>query len=456
MTVIRSVLWIGPAERFESALEREAPTLDLVWERDVASALGLGGTAFDAVLLDADDAARALADLGTIAPRFPGAPRVVRIGRASARQRRQLEAAGAAAVIERPARASGRTAVEVDELEKLLRASGVRSTPRGDARNTPSGFERILGESPALTRVLDLAERAAATRASVLLSGETGTGKELVAGAIHRAGPRRSQPFVAANCAALPETLLESALLGHARGAFTGADRDHRGLFEEADGGTLFLDEIGETSPAFQAALLRVLQERTVRPVGASRERRVDVRVISATHRDLWREASEGRFREDLFYRLAVFPIHLPPLRERPADVLQLASRFLERFGREEGRPGCTLSPEAARLLQSHRWPGNVRELENEIQRAVALAEPGTALTPGHFSERLGRTLAPLDGALSGPFTGETLRESLGRVEAWLVRRALDANGGQRSETARRLGLTREGLYKKMKRLGIE
>ena len=237
------------------------------------------------------------------------------------------------------------------------------------------------------------------------------------------------------------------------RAALTGAERDKRGLFEAAHRGTLFLDEVGETSAVLQAKLLRVLEQREVRPVGATRSRPVDVRVLAATNRDLWRDARTGRFREDLYYRLAVFPIHLPPLRERPGDLLALAEHFLAVHGRAEGKQGAVLSPEAIRLLQAHCWPGNVRELDNEIQRALALSRPGETLTPLHFSERLSTILEPIDAAVE---PGESLRDTLGRVEAWLIRRSLDAHGGRRAETARMLGVTREGLYKKMKRLNIE
>jgi transcriptional regulator with GAF, ATPase, and Fis domain len=219
-----------------------------------------------------------------------------------------------------------------------------------------------------------------------------------------------------------------------------------------ADGGTLFLDEVGETSGPFQAKLLRALQEREVRPIGGARSRAVDVRVVAATNRDLWREGAAGGFRPDLYFRLAVFPIHIPPLRERAGDVLRLASHFLAAHGRSEGKPGVRLSPEAERLLEAHPWPGNVRELENEIQRALALVEPGDTLAPEHFSERLRAILPPIEASLR---PGDTLRETLDRVEAWLIREALSAHGGRRAQTARRLGVTREGLYKKMQRLGI-
>jgi transcriptional regulator with PAS, ATPase and Fis domain len=298
-----------------------------------------------------------------------------------------------------------------------------------------------------------LVECAAASQATVLLTGETGTGKELVARAIHDGSRRRERSFVAVNCAAFPDTLLESELFGHEKGAFTGADRAQPGLFVAADRGTLFLDEVSETSVPFQAKLLRALQEREVRAVGSARARSVDARVIAASNRDLWEEVGRGRLREDLFYRLAVFPIHVPPLRERPGDVTAIAEFLLERHGRRERKRGVKLSRDAAYLLEAYRWPGNVRELENEIQRALALAAPGEALTPAHFSRRLFELKESADAATR---PGETLREALQRTEALLIRRALDDHDGRRAATARSLGITREGLYKKMKRFRIE
>jgi transcriptional regulator with PAS, ATPase and Fis domain len=359
----------------------------------------------------------------------------------------ELTRAGAAEVLLRALGDESSTEL-LARLERLARPEPLR-TPRTP---TPSAQREIVGESPGMRRVLSLAERASRSRATVLLSGETGTGKELVARAIHRDGPRAAQPFVAVNCAAFPDTLLESELFGHVRGAFTGADREKHGLFEAAHGGTLFLDEIGETSGPFQAKLLRVLQEREVRPVGGSRSRGVDVRVVAATNRDLWCEGSVGSFRPDLYFRLAVFPLHIPPLRERVGDVHRLARHFLEIHGRIEGKPGVRLTPEAERLLEAHAWPGNVRELDNEIQRALALAEPGETLGPEHFTDRLRAILPPIEANLR---PGDTLRETLDRVEAWLIREALAAHGGRRTQTARRLGVTREGLYKKMQRLNI-
>jgi Nif-specific regulatory protein len=258
---------------------------------------------------------------------------------------------------------------------------------------------------------------------------------------------------VAVNCAAFPDSLLESELFGHVRGAFTGADRDKPGLFAEADGGTVFLDEIGETSGPLQATLLRVLQEREVRPVGSARSRPVDVRVIAATNRKLKNEAARGFFRQDLYYRLAVFPISVPPLRERREDILLLAEHFLKRHGERESKPGCRLSRPAAHLLVAHDWPGNVRELENEIQRALALSDPGSLITPKLLSQAVAGITIPIR---ENTRPGDTLRANMDRIEAWLIRRALEQHGQRRTATARKLGITREGLYKKMKRLNIE
>jgi transcriptional regulator with PAS, ATPase and Fis domain len=312
----------------------------------------------------------------------------------------------------------------------------------------------FVAESPGMRAVASLALRAAQSRITVLLLGETGTGKEVVARAIHAASARAERPFIAINCAALPDALLESELFGHTRGAFTGAERDRRGAFEEAHSGTLFLDEVGETSAAFQAKLLRVLQERAVRPLGSARSREVDVRVVAATHRELRHEVAHGRFREDLFFRLHVFPIRIPPLRERTEDVVALARHFLARHAASEHNAACSLSPGSQRRLLAHRWPGNVRELENAIARALVLAAPGTALAEEHFDLAAGE---PPPAEVEGlEHAGEEhLRDTLARVEAWLIRTALDRHAGHRSETARRLGLTREGLYKKMKRFNV-
>jgi transcriptional regulator with GAF, ATPase, and Fis domain len=461
MQPIRTILWLSRGDGIPVEIAGEAPTLDFVWERSVEDALALEPEHFDALVIDAENAGEALATLRRLraARRLP--PLIVRLEPGEAEARAQLLAAGAAEVLARVDIAEHAAAELRASVEKLARgparpsaAAGATAAPGARATAAPSARapapDGIVGESPVMQQLFELVACASRARATVLVSGETGTGKELIARAIHRGSPRAAQSFVAVNCAAFPDTLLESELFGCVKGAYTGADRDRAGLFEAADGGTLFLDEVGETSSAFQAKLLRVLQERELRPVGGSRSRRVDVRVVAASNRDLWRQSQTSAFRADLYYRLAVFPIEVPSLRERRGDIALLAARFLTLHG-DAARPN-PLAAESARLLEAYAWPGNVRELENEIQRALALAPPGSPLEPRHFSARLREPLEPVTAALP---PGGSLRENLDRVEAWLIRRELDAHGGRRAETARRLAITREGLYKKMKRLGI-
>ncbi len=290
------------------------------------------------------------------------------------------------------------------------------------------------------------------TRATVCIEGETGTGKELIAGAIHHRSQRRDRMFVAQNCAALPENLLESELFGHKRGAFTSADSDKKGLFEIADGGTLFLDEMGEMPLSLQAKLLRVLQEGTICPVGATAEKQVDVRIVCATNRDLANEVEKGRFRSDLYYRLMVFPIRLPPLRERREDIPLLARHFVERYAAEYRATLPGFSAEAEAALASYAWPGNIRELENEIQRLVIQAEPGCWIEVTDLSPRLRK----IEGTVAkvAPKKG-TLREMMDQVERWLISEALRDHGGNKTRTAVTLGITREGLHKKLDKLGL-
>jgi Nif-specific regulatory protein len=286
----------------------------------------------------------------------------------------------------------------------------------------------------------------------VLIQGETGTGKELVARAVHYTSRRAEHLFVAQNCSALPENLLESELFGHVRGAFTGADRDKKGLFELADGGTIFLDELGEMPLSLQAKLLRVLQEGEIWPVGAPRPKKVDVRVVSATHRDLEKMVADGSFRQDLFYRLHVFPLRLPPLRERRNDIPILARFFLRKYAREFGRPATGFTPEAMERLKSHDWPGNVRELQNELQRVLIQRTEGDLVLVEDLSERIiGRTaLADAPDLPRG-----SLKDMLASIERVLLTRALREHGGNKTQTAKALGITREGLHKKLTRFGM-
>jgi transcriptional regulator with GAF, ATPase, and Fis domain len=310
----------------------------------------------------------------------------------------------------------------------------------------------LVGDSPAMRHLLSQIDRVAQTRATVLIEGETGVGKELVAASVHAHSPRHDRLFVAQNCATLPDNLLESELFGHKKGSFTGASEDKKGLFEIADGGTLFLDEIGEIPLALQAKLLRALQEGEIRPVGSSRPRHVDARIIVASNRNLEEEVREGRFREDLFYRLNVFPLKVPPLRERREDVPLLANYFLTRYVREFGKSISTLSAAALELLTAYAWPGNVRELQNEIQRLVIQAEPGGTIDVGLVSAKLHRRA---DSPIPAPATLGTLKATLEEIERKLVEQALREHGNNKTSTAKALGITREGLHKKLRQLKL-
>ncbi len=319
-------------------------------------------------------------------------------------------------------------------------------------------FERIIGRSPAIRGVLATSARVASTETTVLLTGESGTGKELVARAIHYASQRAAGPFVAINCAALPDTLLESELFGHERGAFTGADRLKPGRFELAAGGTLFLDEIGELSPGVQAKLLRVLQEREFQRVGGTTTLQADTRLIAATNRDLMREVEAGRFRSDLYYRLNVFSIHLPPLRKRGDDVLLLAEHFVQSIGARMAKAELGLSREAREALLRHTWPGNIRELQNAIERALIISEGGL-LTAAHFGISPS-TFMPHSSTQPIPAPAAPLpsfsQDSLPDLERRMVVDALQRAKGNKSRAADLLGLTRSQLYTRLKRHNIE
>jgi DNA-binding NtrC family response regulator len=306
----------------------------------------------------------------------------------------------------------------------------------------------IVAESPRSRALLELVRRVAPSRATVLIQGESGTGKELVARLLHYWSDRVGRPFVAVNCKAFAEGVLESELFGHEKGAFTGATGARAGCFQRATGGTLFLDEIGDIGPDFQAKLLRVLQESEVLPVGAARPVPVDVRVVAATNRSLRDEVADGRFREDLFFRLNVIPVPLAPLRERCEDILPLARHFLARHAAEAGRR-LGFAPETERALAAHRWPGNVRELENAVERGVVLARGETILPEDLLLEEDA-------GGAGAPQPGEaSLQECLDRAAAERIRAALEAARGQRAEAARALGIDRTTLYRMMKRLGL-
>jgi Nif-specific regulatory protein len=316
-------------------------------------------------------------------------------------------------------------------------------------------YTRLIGSSRAMQQLYALIEKAVDSDITVLIEGETGTGKELVARTIHHAGARKEGMFVAQNCAALPETLLESELFGHVKGAFTGATADKKGLFEVADAGTIFLDEIGEVPLGMQAKLLRVIAEGKIRPVGGLREKSVDVRIVSATNRDLAAEVREGRFREDLFYRLNVFPIRMPPLRDRREDVPSLALHFLEACAQRLRRQMKGFSAEAMDLLARYDYPGNVRELENEIERAVALSGDGEVITSEKLSEKF-RAAGEVSPEAVEAAEEMALKDAVGNFERRLIRDALRRADGNKTLAAQRLGLTRQSLQHKIKLYHIE
>lgn len=323
------------------------------------------------------------------------------------------------------------------------------------------GFDRIeRAPGSPMDAVCALAARVARYDLSVLLLGESGTGKELLARAIHYASPRAAGPFVVENCAAIPDTLLESELFGHKRGAFTGAVDDHVGLFQRAHGGTLFLDEIGETSPAFQVKLLRALQEGEVRPVGSTRAVPVDVRIVAATHRRLDEDVRAGSFREDLYYRLAGVSLAVPPLRERPGDIVPIAERVLREVAAELGRDGMRFSSAARACLVSYPWPGNIRELRNEIARAVALSDgeeiEASVLTGCVQRGQTGQAAQPLLQALPPQAARGTLEERLAAIEAMLLRETLLRHKWNKTRAAQELGLSRVGLRAKIRRYGLD
>jgi DNA-binding NtrC family response regulator len=313
------------------------------------------------------------------------------------------------------------------------------------------GMENIVGRDHRMLRTFDMIDSVADTRATVLISGESGTGKSLIARAIHRRSSRREKPFVEVACGALPETLLESELFGHVAGAFTGSAGDKIGKFKQADSGTIFLDEIGTASPSMQVKLLRVLQDFEFEQVGGNKTYRVDTRVILATNDDLAKAVAGGRFRQDLYYRVNVINIELPPLRTRLSDIPLLAHHFLDRARDETGKPIEGFTDEALAALQAHHWPGNVRELQNVVERAVLLGK-GPTIT----LEDLPRDLAMSAPMATPRSTGQTLKEALEAPERQIILETLQQHNWNRNATAAQLGINRTTLYKKMKRLGLE
>jgi len=384
---------------------------------------------------------------------LPAPPPVV-VVTADSTLRTAIEAvkAGAADYLSKP--------YEIDELRfvvaNTLETARLRTENRRLAEEVKrlAGQRRLLGESPAMRAVLDAIERVAPASAGVLIRGESGTGKELVARRVHELSERARGPFVAVNCAAIPDTLVESELFGHRRGAFTGADRDRPGKFRQADGGTLFLDEVGDMAPAVQAKLLRVLQEGIVEPLGGGDPISVDVRVLAATHRDLKAMAAESRFREDLLFRLRVVEIELPPLRDRGGDVLLLARNFLA----ASSRSGLTFAPETERALLAYPWPGNVRELANAVERATIFCR-SQVIQPEDLPQEVRTAATAEKDDLCTWDPDDDLqtakRKLVDRLERAMITEALREHGGNISQAARRLGLHRQSLQQKLHELGI-
>jgi two-component system, NtrC family, response regulator AtoC len=319
------------------------------------------------------------------------------------------------------------------------------SSSRPDVEHVADVLDGIIVADPAMARVFQVAKRLARVQTNVLILGETGVGKEVLAQQIHAWSPRARKPCVRLNCASLPDTLLESELFGHEKGAFTGADKRKTGWFEAADGGTLFLDETGELSPAMQAKLLSALENRAIIRLGGTQEIPVDVRIICATHRDLDAEVKAGRFREDLFYRISTFTMQVPPLRERPAEIAILAELFARELSVQMGLPIPSIGKEAARLLESHRWPGNVRELRNAIEHAVVLADG--VILPEHLPPSVSAKKSP-----AAPLPRGAMRAQLAELERKRIEEALALEDGNQTRAAQRLGMSRRTLVSKLAR----
>ncbi len=424
----------------------------------------------DAVLLDLNmPGVDGMAVLERLSPALPELPIVVLTGHGGVDTAVKAMRAGAVDFVVKPV-SPERLAVTLDNAMKLGSLRGEVSRLERQAEEGISSVD-IIGSSAGLTATVDLAGRAAQSQIPVLIEGESGVGKELFARYIQSCGPRSDMPMVTVNCGAIPENLIESLLFGHEKGSFTGASAKHIGKFQEASGGTLFLDEIGELRTDMQVKLLRALQEGQIDPVGAKKPVDVDVRLIAATNRDLFQMVEEGGFREDLYYRINVFPLHVPPLRERGEDVPSLIDHFIQRFALREGKQVTGIDESALAMLVDYPWPGNVRQLENAVFRAVVLCD-GTALTPADFphiaraqgvpvaSDTGSGTRAAPGGAGNGTqlglITGDGSLRPLADVEADVIRFALEHHKGQMSKVARQLGIGRSTLYRKVRELGLD
>ena len=423
----------------------------VTWRTGGEDAFTLVGTEdFDAVITDLNMKGLGGIDLCTrIVANRPDLPVIVLTAFGSLETAIAAIRAGAYDFVTKP--------VELDSLAMALRRAIDHRNLRAEVRRLRQvvaetrRFDEIIGASAAMQKVFALIDQVAETDATVLITGESGTGKELVARALHKRSKRHDGPFVAINCAAMPETLLESELFGHAKGAFTDAKAARPGLFVQASGGTLFLDEIGEMSLALQPKLLRALQERKVRPVGGETEIGFDVRLVAATNRDLEEMVEDKQFREDLFYRINVIHVPLPPLRARGGDVLLLAQHFVQHYGAVFGKQVTGLSPAAAERLSAYAWPGNVRELQNCVERAVALARFEEVSVEDLPEKIRAYQKSHVVVATDDPTELVPLEE----VEKRYILRVLEAHGGNRTEAAKTLGLDRKTLYRKLLRWGV-
>jgi DNA-binding NtrC family response regulator len=415
--------------------------------------------------------------LAKLRPTNPDLPVIVLTAKGGIDSAVEAMRAGANDFLVKPA-SPERIAVSIRNQLKIGTLSGEVKQLKKKTDNRLS-FEDLIAEASEMKQVFRLGSRAAQSDIPILIEGESGAGKELIARAIQGTSARAGRPFVTVNCGAIPENLIESILFGHEKGSFTGASDKHLGKFQEADGGTLFLDEIGELRLDMQVKLLRALQEGEVDPVGSKRPVKVDVRIISATNRDLGQMAQEGNFREDLYYRLNVFPILVPPLRERPGDIAPLARHFVSRFAAEENKPVTGLSPQASQMIERFSWPGNVRQLENTIFRAVVLCDGNTldvcdfpqiaaAMGVEATARYAGPVPAPVSGAAApaalpaGSPYALSVTDVSGHIrkfedmESEIIRMAIGRYEGHMSEVARRLGIGRSTLYRKLKEFGLE
>jgi transcriptional regulator with PAS, ATPase and Fis domain len=343
-------------------------------------------------------------------------------------------------------RENERLAAELKVANERLQTENTLLRREAEKSGAPG---KIIYGSPEMEEILRLLRRVTATETTVLIQGETGTGKELVARFIHSESPRRDQIFIPVNCGAIPRELVESEFFGHAKGAFTGAVQDKKGYFEIADGGTIFLDEIGEAPPELQVKLLRVIQESEIMPLGFHRPRKVDVRIIASTNRDLRAEVEAGRFRQDLYFRVNVFSVTIPPLRERPKDIRPLADHFLRLYSSRLNRHVAGFREDTRGLLETYAWPGNVRELQNEIERLILVAEPGHEIGPELLSDYIRSASRP-----SPPIEGN-LKSAVQALEEEMIRKTLDRFRSNKSRTARALGISRQGLLTKLQRMRV-